>query len=95
MIERCKPRPIVIDTDRGIDDALAIAPGLRSPELRAVLLHDPLAMALAVDTAPPPVRTCPPAARTDTPIVVRRARAQRVPASARPAATGGRRPRRP
>ena len=38
MIERRDPRPIVIDTDPGVDDALAIVLALRSPELRVELM---------------------------------------------------------
>ena len=38
MIERPNPRPVVIDTDPGIDDALAIVLALRSPELRVELM---------------------------------------------------------
>ena len=38
MIERRDPRPVVIDTDPGIDDALAIVLALRSPELRVELM---------------------------------------------------------
>ena len=38
MIERLAPHPIVIDTDPGIDDALAIILALRSPELRVELV---------------------------------------------------------
>ena len=38
MIERRSARPIVIDTDPGIDDALAIVLALRSPELRVELM---------------------------------------------------------
>ena len=38
MTERRNPRPIVIDTDPGIDDALAIVLALRSPELRVELM---------------------------------------------------------
>ena len=38
MIERRNPRPIVIDTDPGVDDALAIVLALRSPELRVELM---------------------------------------------------------
>ena len=38
MTERRNPRPIVIDTDPGIDDALAITLALRSPELRVELM---------------------------------------------------------
>ena len=38
MIERSSPRPVVIDTDPGIDDALAIVLALRSPELRVELM---------------------------------------------------------
>src|SRR5437764_13923931 len=32
------PRPVVIDTDPGIDDALALMLALRSPELRVELI---------------------------------------------------------
>jgi len=35
---RRNPRPLVIDTDPGIDDALAIVLALRSPELRVELV---------------------------------------------------------
>jgi len=35
---RLEPRPVVIDTDPGIDDALAIMLALRSPELRVELM---------------------------------------------------------
>ena len=38
MIERRNPRPVVVDTDPGIDDALAIVLALRSPELRVELM---------------------------------------------------------
>jgi len=38
VIERSSPRPVVIDTDPGIDDALAIVLALRSPELRVELM---------------------------------------------------------
>ena len=38
LIERRDPRPIVIDTDPGVDDALAIVLALRSPELRVELM---------------------------------------------------------
>ena len=38
MIRRRAPRPIVIDTDPGIDDALAIVLALRSPELQVELV---------------------------------------------------------
>ena len=38
MTERRNPRPIVIDTDPGIDDAIAIVLALRSPELRVELM---------------------------------------------------------
>ena len=38
MIERRNPRPVVIDTDPGIDDALAIVLALRSPEVRVELM---------------------------------------------------------
>ena len=38
MIKRRAPRPIVIDTDPGIDDALAIVLALRSPELQVELV---------------------------------------------------------
>ena len=38
MIRRRAPRPIVIDTDPGIDDALAIVLALRSPELEVELV---------------------------------------------------------
>ena len=38
VIERRNPRPVVIDTDPGIDDALAIVLALRSPELRVELM---------------------------------------------------------
>ena len=38
MIERRDRRPIVIDTDPGVDDALAIVLALRSPELRVELM---------------------------------------------------------
>ena len=34
VIEHRNPRPVVIDTDPGVDDALAIVVALRSPELR-------------------------------------------------------------
>ena len=38
LIERRDRRPIVIDTDPGVDDALAIVLALRSPELRVELM---------------------------------------------------------
>ena len=38
MIESPNPRPVVIDTDPGIDDALAIVLAMRSPELRVELM---------------------------------------------------------
>ena len=38
MTLHASPRPVVIDTDPGIDDALAIVLSLRSPELRIELL---------------------------------------------------------
>ena len=38
MTERRNPRPVVIDTDTGVDDALAIVLALRSPELRVELM---------------------------------------------------------
>ena len=38
MIEQSDSRPIVVDTDPGIDDALAIILALRSPELRVELM---------------------------------------------------------
>ena len=38
MDKRRNPRPVVIDTDPGIDDALAIVLALRSPELRVELM---------------------------------------------------------
>ena len=38
MIKHRAPRPIVIDTDPGIDDALAIVLALRSPELQVELV---------------------------------------------------------
>ena len=38
MIEHRNSRPIVIDTDPGVDDALAIVLALRSPELRVELM---------------------------------------------------------
>ena len=38
VIERRNPRPVVVDTDPGIDDALAIVLALRSPELRVELM---------------------------------------------------------
>ena len=38
MDKRRNPRPVVVDTDPGIDDALAIVLALRSPELRVELV---------------------------------------------------------
>ena len=38
VIEHRNPRPVVIDTDPGVDDALAIVLALRSPELRVELM---------------------------------------------------------
>ena len=38
MTEHRHPRPVVIDTDPGVDDALAIVLALRSPELRVELM---------------------------------------------------------
>ena len=38
VIRRKDPRPVVIDTDPGVDDALAIVLALRSPELRVELM---------------------------------------------------------
>ncbi len=38
MTGRPEPRPVVIDTDPGVDDALAIMLALRSPELRVELM---------------------------------------------------------
>lgn len=38
MEKRRNPRPVVIDTDPGIDDALAIVLAMRSPELRVELV---------------------------------------------------------
>ena len=38
MVEHRGPHPVVIDTDPGIDDALAIVLALRSPELRVELM---------------------------------------------------------
>ena len=38
MSRRSGPRPVVVDTDPGIDDALAIVLALRSPELRVELV---------------------------------------------------------
>ena len=38
VVEHRGPRPVVIDTDPGIDDALAIVLALRSPELRVELM---------------------------------------------------------
>ena len=38
MSERSRPRPIAIDTDPGVDDALALMLALRSPELRVELV---------------------------------------------------------
>ena len=38
VTEHRRPRPVVIDTDPGVDDALAIVLALRSPELRVELM---------------------------------------------------------
>lgn len=38
MSTTAPPRPVVIDTDPGIDDALALCLALRSPEIRVVLI---------------------------------------------------------
>ena len=38
MTAAARPRPVVIDTDPGIDDALALMLALRSPELRVELI---------------------------------------------------------
>ena len=38
MTAATRPRPVVIDTDTGIDDALALMLALRSPELRVELI---------------------------------------------------------
>jgi hypothetical protein len=38
MTAAARPRPVVIDTDPGIDDALALMLAFRSPELRVELI---------------------------------------------------------
>ncbi|HSX79334.1 MAG TPA: nucleoside hydrolase, partial [Candidatus Saccharimonadia bacterium] len=38
MTAAARPRPVAIDTDPGIDDALALMLALRSPELRVELI---------------------------------------------------------